>query len=114
MGGERGRAGREVSLQRNRTGGRGRGARLAVWSAQRFRRTTDAQAVGASGCLAKPIRPGLLLEAIVRAFNGDSPQEKRAPVVSRFDGSLAERLPLHLLVADDNTVNQKVASMMLK
>jgi CheY-like chemotaxis protein len=35
-------------------------------------------------------------------------------VVSRFDGSLAERLPLHLLVADDNTVNQKVASMMLK
>ncbi|HSX83493.1 MAG TPA: response regulator, partial [Candidatus Saccharimonadia bacterium] len=89
-------------------------AAILLLSAQRFRRTTDAQAVGASGCLAKPIRPGLLLEAIVRAFTGDSPHEKRAPVVSRFDGSLAERLPLHLLVADDNTVNQKVASMMLK
>jgi len=90
------------------------GAAVLLLSAQRFRRTADAQAVGTSGCLAKPIRPALLLEAIVRALTGDAQQAKRAPVAPRFDDSLAERLPLRLLVADDNAVNQKVASMMLK
>jgi len=54
-----------------------------------------------------------VLEAIVRALTG-AHQEKRAPVASPFDRSLAERLPLHLLVADDNAVSQKVALMMLR
>jgi CheY-like chemotaxis protein len=77
-------------------------------------RVTEATALGAAGAVTKPLRPAPLLEAISRAITGASPEEKRTPVASRFDARLAERLPLRLLVADDNAVNQKVAMMLLK
>jgi signal transduction histidine kinase len=68
--------------------------------------------VGA-GVATKPVRPSVLLEAITRALTGAA-QEKRAPAVSTFDRELAQRLPLRLLLADDNAVNQKVGLMLLK
>jgi signal transduction histidine kinase/enoyl-CoA hydratase/carnithine racemase len=88
------------------------GAAVLLLSARRFR-AGDAKELGVSGCVGKPIRPGPLLEAIVRALTGTA-QERRRPVASPFDASFAERLPLHLLVADDNAVNQKVAIALLK
>ena len=76
-------------------------------------RSGEAEALGVMGFISKPVRPAQLLEGLARALTG-AHQEKRSPVASRFDESFAERLPLHLLVADDNAVSQKVALMMLK
>jgi signal transduction histidine kinase len=86
---------------------------LVLMSAHRMR-AGDATALGASSFLVKPLRPAQLLEHIVRALTGIAPQEKRAPASSPFAERLATRLPLRLLVADDNAVNQKVALMLLK
>jgi CheY-like chemotaxis protein len=41
-------------------------------------------------------------------------QDRRTLVAAPFEAALAERLPLRLLLADDNVVKQKVALMMLK
>ena len=87
-------------------------AAVLVCTARRLR-TAEVEALGVTGFISKPFRPAAVLEAIVRALTG-AHQEKRAPVASPFDRSLAERLPLHLLVADDNAVSQKVALMMLR
>ena len=48
-----------------------------------------------------------------RPATGGPAKEKRAPVASVFTDSLAARLPLRLLVADDNAINQMVALMLL-
>jgi signal transduction histidine kinase len=88
------------------------GAAVLVLSARRLR-PGEAHAAGAAGYVAKPFRAGPLLELLVRTFTGTE-QERCAPAVSLFERSLAERLPLHLLVADDNAVNQKVAAMLLE
>ncbi len=92
------------------------GAKMLLLSARRLRASGD-QLPDVHGYVGKPIRPASLLEALVRAVTGASQQEKRAAAASPFAAegrSLAERLPLRLLVADDNAVNQKVALMMLK
>jgi len=90
-----------------------RGAVCLLLSGQRLR-AGDAQSLGADGLVVKPLRPAPLLEALSRALTGGAAQEKRPPAVSPFEATLAARLPLRLLVADDNAVNQKVAVMLLR
>ncbi len=92
------------------------GAALLLLSAQRLR-AGGVQTSDVHGFVSKPLRPAPLLESLVRAITGVSQQEKRVATASPFGGTgqkLAERLPLRLLVADDNAVNQKVALMLLK
>src|ERR1035437_2375521 len=61
----------------------------------------------------KPIRPAQLLDALCRALSVHVQREKKAPVVPTLDPDLARRLPLRLLLADDNPINQKVSLSVL-
>ena len=71
-------------------------------------------AVGISLYIYKPIRPAQVFDALVRAVENKPRTEKKSPVSSEFDNSMAERLPLRLLLADDNIINQKVGVKMLQ
>jgi CheY-like chemotaxis protein len=62
-----------------------------------------------ASCLTKPIKPAQLHDALARAVSGAKLQSKKAPVNTKLDSALAERLPLRLLLCDDNTLNQRVA-----
>ena len=68
---------------------------------------------GIAGFVYKPIRPTQLLDALCRAMSIQLQREKKAPAAPSIDGSLARRLPLRLLLADDNPINQKVGLSVL-
>ncbi len=69
--------------------------------------------LGLAISVSKPLRQHQLRDALDRVLGGGGPLRK-APVVSEIDRTLAERLPLRILVADDNRVNQKVGSAFLQ
>src|SRR5205807_294596 len=69
---------------------------------------------GVSVFVHKPIRPAQLLDAVCRALNVQLQSEKKAPVAPALDASFARRLPLRLLLADDNPINQKVGLRVLQ
>ena len=72
----------------------------------------DFTSAALAGCLTKPIKPGQLREVLIRAISGT---KAPAPAPStRLDPTLANRLPLRVLLCDDNVVNQKVAARLLK
>jgi PAS domain S-box-containing protein len=65
-----------------------------------------------SALLAKPVKQSQLQKTLLDIL---APQVRVAPVapVSGFDPNMAQRLPLRILLAEDNVVNQKVAVYML-
>jgi CheY-like chemotaxis protein/nitrogen-specific signal transduction histidine kinase len=67
-----------------------------------------------ASCLTKPIKPAQLQEVLVRVISGAKPAARKAPASSKLDPSLAERLPLRMLLCDDNVINQKVAMRLLQ
>ena len=69
---------------------------------------------GVSVSIHKPIRPAQLLDALCRAMSVQIQREKKAPVTPALDPDLARRLPLRLLLADDNPINQKVGLSVLQ
>jgi CheY-like chemotaxis protein/HPt (histidine-containing phosphotransfer) domain-containing protein len=68
---------------------------------------------GVAGYVHKPIRPAQLLEALCRALSIQLQREKKAPAAPALDPGLARRLPMRLLLADDNPINQKVGLSVL-
>jgi CheY-like chemotaxis protein/HPt (histidine-containing phosphotransfer) domain-containing protein len=67
-----------------------------------------------ASCLTKPIKPVQLHEVLVRVASGTKLAVKKAPVAAKLDPSLASRLPLRVLLCDDNVINQKVALRLLQ
>jgi len=68
---------------------------------------------GISIFIYKPIRPAQLLDCLCRAMSVQVQREKKAPSAPSLDADLARRLPLRLLLADDNPINQKVGLSVL-
>jgi len=69
-----------------------------------------------SARLSKPIKSSLLYTTIANVISEQTseqplPDQEVEPV---FDGSMAEHHPLHILLAEDNLINQKVAIRILE
>ena len=66
--------------------------------------------------LAKPIKPSPLLNAFMSLFAGAATRAAR-PEPSKgpdFDGTMADKLPLRILLVDDNATNRKLGSKVLE
>jgi two-component system, sensor histidine kinase and response regulator len=69
--------------------------------------------LGIGAYLTKPITQGELWEALIKALRRPASQAKPSPVITRH--TLREGRPhLHILLAEDNLVNQKVAVSVLE
>ncbi|MEY2410846.1 MAG: hypothetical protein QOF48_3516, partial [Verrucomicrobiota bacterium] len=64
--------------------------------------------------LTKPLKPAQLQGALLRLISGAHPVPRPASTVGRMDATMASRLPLRLLLVDDNIINQKVAVRLLQ
>ena len=74
----------------------------------------DFAGVAFAGCVTKPVKPAQLQETLLRVISGARPGVRNTPASARMDPNLASRLPLRVLLCDDNVVNQKVASRLLQ
>ncbi len=63
--------------------------------------------------VAKPVKPALLCAALERALLSPRPAP-RAPEAPKPEMLLAEKLPLRILLVDDNAINLKVAVRMVQ
>ena len=82
------------------------------------RREINTRGVEFAAFLHKPIKPSQLYNALLslfaeqeQAYPGLKPIE---PTGGQFDEGLGQRLPLRILLAEDNTVNQKLALRLLE
>ncbi len=85
---------------------------LTSWARQQL--DAEAQAVGISLCMPKPIRVGRLLEALraISATDGPAPASSPSTPVESVDTPPVPAL--RILVAEDNVVNQTVIRRMLE
>jgi signal transduction histidine kinase/DNA-binding response OmpR family regulator len=65
--------------------------------------------------LLKPIKPSALFDMLMSVFAVEQPQEEETiPSRPVLDKEMGERLPLKILLAEDNAVNQKLALRLLE
>ena len=67
--------------------------------------------IGFAACLAKPLKPAQLYEVLMGVVSGS--RAAPVPVEPKPNAGLDERLPLRVLLVDDNAINQKVAARLL-
>ena len=70
--------------------------------------------LGIAACLQKPIKQSDLLKAIITAFGARRPEQRRTHAPKPRSGPHQTTTPLHILLAEDNEVNRKVAAVMLE
>jgi len=74
---------------------------------------TAAATVGFAATLNKPIKPSRLYDTLLELLVG-KPASVRQTTASPFDHQMAERLPLRILLVDDNSTNQKLGTRLLE
>ncbi len=89
---------------------------LVLWTSLVLRgeqqRTSDANV---TALLSKPVRPETLYTTLTTIFAGTASTSETLPLESsQIDRQMGQRLPLHILLAEDNRMNQKVALRMLE
>jgi GAF domain-containing protein/DNA-binding response OmpR family regulator len=80
------------------------------------RREADAEASGFAGHLNKPLKPSALFDALITIFSDRGTQlaAPSEPLKLQMDPDMAKHLPLKILLAEDNAVNQKLALRLLQ
>jgi signal transduction histidine kinase/DNA-binding response OmpR family regulator len=76
----------------------------------------DMESLKFAAALSKPIKPSPLLNALLSIFVG-TPTRSNRPDQSKglaFDGAMAEKFPLHILLVDDNATNRKLGCKVLE
>jgi PAS domain S-box-containing protein len=74
-------------------------------------RAEDAAAADFAAFLTKPIKASQLYNALLSAF---MPQPLQTTTIKQFDVQLGQRVPLRILLAEDNVINQKLALTLLQ
>jgi CheY-like chemotaxis protein len=70
--------------------------------------------MGAGGRLNTPLKPARLYAAMLAAASGRDEQAVAARARPALDPGMGERLPLRILLAEDNSVNQMLAVRLLR
>jgi CheY-like chemotaxis protein/HPt (histidine-containing phosphotransfer) domain-containing protein len=78
------------------------------------RRDTDVRIAEFAAFLTKPIKQSQLYNALVGIFAGQPVRVREPAREDGFDAAMGESLPLHILLAEDNAVNQKLALLILE
>jgi len=78
--------------------------------------TPDAEKVKFSAFLTKPIKPSHMFDTLVSVFSGEPIRVQRQGPGrdSQFNPEMGKLKPLHILLAEDNTTNQKLALRILE
>ncbi len=74
----------------------------------------DAVQLGVMSFLYKPVKQTQLLDSIMMAVAPQNTVSRRQAASGKIDSSLGARLPLRILLAEDNAINQKVALLILQ
>jgi PAS domain S-box-containing protein len=80
-------------------------------------REAGAEAAGIGTFLLKPVKPSQLYNALAGIFVQGHEAARRtaaAAAAPQFDAEMGKRLPLRILLAEDNVVNQKLALRLLE
>jgi len=78
------------------------------------RREDEPPELNLAAILTKPIKPAQLYNALVSILSGQPVSVVGRKSRKVYDPTLAERSPLRILVAEDNTVNQRLAILSLE
>ena len=76
-------------------------------------RGVNLEGAGFAAVLVKPVKPAALIRTIDQVLGGARVAESAVRALA-LDPDLAKKYPLHILLAEDNPVNQKVASRILE
>jgi signal transduction histidine kinase/CheY-like chemotaxis protein/HPt (histidine-containing phosphotransfer) domain-containing protein len=88
---------------------------LTSWGSLDDEHRAKMQAVELAASLTKPIKPSQLYETLLAIFTGQPVRvrSRAGEHQNLFDPEMAARLPLHILLVDDNTTNQKLGLRLL-
>jgi signal transduction histidine kinase/DNA-binding response OmpR family regulator len=78
------------------------------------RRELGADEFNFAATLTKPLKPSALYDALAGIFARNLVASRPEPVRAAMDAGMARQLPLRILLAEDNAVNQKLALRLLE